>query len=570
MIDPNHLRTLRALADHGTVVAAAETLHLSPSAVSQQLNSLARTTGCTLLEKRGRGVVLTQPAKILLEHADAILERFEQAESDMRSYQQGDAAVLRIGGFSSALQSFVSEAVSTALHRNPGWSIQIDEVESEESMAMLLDRELDVSVVMIAPNRPLLADRRISLDPLLADTYRAVVPAVHPLGALDELDRLSRLAYEPWVLSRHWTSTHEIVMAACAVAGFQPRAAHNTTDFAASVAMVGHGLGVSVIPMLGLPRIVPDSVKILPIRVDPPTRHIAVAVRSGSAQPGSPLAQFRALLKQTVSYLTEPITLTSAIAAALEDAQAPEHEDGGPGKLDEPAKPIEVRAAKPRETPDAPNPGSARNSRPASETTRPPTEVGAPSTRESSRATATEAGALLGASESPRAAEVSVPSSVRESSRATATEAGASGGPSKSPQAAEVSAPSSVRESTRATANATEAGGASESPKVAEVDVSSDASELNRAAEANTSGSVRESRRVTEVGAPSGANEPSRVGGVGTSSEANVPSGVAKAAALSDAVEPNDAVEPKDAVGPRTDELRADEDLPVVEVASNS
>ena len=335
MIDPNHLRTLRALADHGTVVAAAETLHLSPSAVSQQLNSLARTTGCTLLEKRGRGVVLTQPAKILLEHADAILERFEQAESDMRSYQQGDTAVLRIGGFSSSLQSFVSEAVSGALSRNPGWSIQIDEVESEESMAMLLDRELDLSVVMIAPNRPLLADRRISLEPLLADTYRAVVPAVHPLGALDELDRLSRLAYEPWVLSRHWTSTHEIVMAACAVAGFQPRAAHNTTDFAASVAMVGHGLGVSVIPMLGLPHFVPDTVKILPIRVDPPTRHVAVAVRSGSAQPGSPLAQFRALLKQSVSYLAEPITLAEAVASAIADAEAAEHEDGGPGKSDE-------------------------------------------------------------------------------------------------------------------------------------------------------------------------------------------------------------------------------------------
>lgn len=305
MIDPNHLRTLRALADHGTVVAAAETLHLSPSAVSQQLTSLARTTGCTLLEKRGRGVVLTQPAKILLEHADAILERFEQAESDMRSYRQGDTAVLRVGGFSTALLAFVAETVSTALHRNPGWSIQVDEVESEESMAMLLDRELDLAVVMIAPNRPLLADRRISLEPLLADTFRAVVPAVHPLGALEELDRLSRLAYEPWVLSRHWTSCHEILMAACAVAGFQPQAAHNTTDFAASVAMVGHGLGVCVVPRLGLPENLPETVKVLPIRTDPPKRHIAVAVRSGSAQPGSPLAQFRDLLKNTVAPLAD-------------------------------------------------------------------------------------------------------------------------------------------------------------------------------------------------------------------------------------------------------------------------
>ena len=521
MIDPNHLRTLRALADHGTVVAAAETLHLSPSAVSQQLNSLARTTGCTLLEKRGRGVVLTQPAKILLEHADAILERFEQAESDMRSYQQGDAAVLRIGGFSSVLQSFVSEAVSTALHRNPGWSIQIDEVESEESMAMLLDRELDVSVVMIAPNRPLLADRRISLEPLLADTYRAVVPAVHPLGALDELDRLSRLAYEPWVLSRHWTSTHEIVMAACAVAGFQPRAAHNTTDFAASVAMVGHGLGVSVIPMLGLPRIVPDAVKILPIRVDPPTRHIAVAVRSGSAQPGSPLAQFRALLKQTVSYLGEPITLADAVSGALEDAQAPEHEDGGPGKQADPPKPIEVRAAKPTESPELPM------STEAAET---------PELDASNKASGTP--------------ELDVPSKASDT-----PDLGVSSKESETPK---LDIPSGASETGEQDASRRASG-------IPELDMSS------RASETRESDASSKASGIPELGVPSGVSERPELdvlSRAGETPELDASSGAADAAASGEAAEPRDAVES------RADESRADDDVsdavPAVEAASNS
>ena len=527
MIDPNHLRTLRALADHGTVVAAAETLHLSPSAVSQQLNSLARTTGCTLLEKRGRGVVLTQPAKILLEHADAILERFEQAESDMRSYQQGDAAVLRIGGFSSVLQSFVSEAVSTALHRNPGWSIQIDEVESEESMAMLLDRELDVSVVMIAPNRPLLADRRISLEPLLADTYRAVVPAVHPLGALDELDRLSRLAYEPWVLSRHWTSTHEIVMAACAVAGFQPRAAHNTTDFAASVAMVGQGLGVSVIPMLGLPRIVPDAVKILPIRVDPPTRHIAVAVRSGSAQPGSPLAQFRALLKQTVSYLGEPTTLADAVAGALEDAQAPEHEDGGPGKLAEPAKPIEVRTAAEPTVPPQPHAPSKATETPGSRTS-----------SQADETTQTDAPSKTAETPAPRAS-----SQVVETPQSDA--------PSKAGETPDPDVPSGA-------GNAREVDASSRASEISELDAWSKADETPERDVPSGAGNAR------EVDASSSASEISELDAWSKAIATPEP------AASSDDAEPRDAVESSSTV----DEPRANDDVsdevPAVEAASNT
>jgi hypothetical protein len=81
------------------------------------------------------------------------------------------------------------------------------------------------------------------------------------------------------------------------------------------------------VPFLGLPRIVPDTVKILPIKVDPPTRHIAVAVRSGSAQPGSPLAQFRSLLKETVAHLSEPMTVAEAVAQAAEAADKDEHDE---------------------------------------------------------------------------------------------------------------------------------------------------------------------------------------------------------------------------------------------------
>ncbi|MDX6236709.1 MAG: hypothetical protein QOG10_1524, partial [Kribbellaceae bacterium] len=59
---------LRALADHGTVTAAAEVLHLTPSAVSQQLAALETEVGQELLERRGRRVAITSAGRLLLSH----------------------------------------------------------------------------------------------------------------------------------------------------------------------------------------------------------------------------------------------------------------------------------------------------------------------------------------------------------------------------------------------------------------------------------------------------------------------------------------------------------------------
>lgn len=279
MIDPRHLRALRMLADQGTVNASAAALHLTPSAVSQQLACLAKSTGCELLERRGRGVVLTEAAYILLDHADAILERFERVDADLRDFQAGTTR-LRICALPTAISGFVASAVARMCRANPTWRIEIEEAESEEALPLLLTREADVAIVMIAPNRPLLADRRIVLEPLLDDDYRAVLPAVHPLARRRDV-ALGELAEEPWIHARHSTSCHEVNAAACAAAGFQPRPAHHATDFTAAVAMVAAGLGVAVIPELGLPAVTPTTVRVLPISKDAPRRRIVAATRAG-------------------------------------------------------------------------------------------------------------------------------------------------------------------------------------------------------------------------------------------------------------------------------------------------
>src|SRR5215207_6687896 len=99
MVDLRRLRALRAVADHGTLAAAADALHLTPSAVSQQLAALEREVGHGLLEPSGRSVRLTPAARVLLSHADALFAQLERMEGELAAQDARPRGEVRIGGF---------------------------------------------------------------------------------------------------------------------------------------------------------------------------------------------------------------------------------------------------------------------------------------------------------------------------------------------------------------------------------------------------------------------------------------------------------------------------------------
>lgn len=82
-IDVRRLRLLRELRAHSTIGATARALHLTPSAVSQQIAGLSRDLGVPMLAPRGRGVRLTPQAELLLEHAALIDAQLERARADL-------------------------------------------------------------------------------------------------------------------------------------------------------------------------------------------------------------------------------------------------------------------------------------------------------------------------------------------------------------------------------------------------------------------------------------------------------------------------------------------------------
>ncbi|MGA4538615.1 LysR family transcriptional regulator [Uniformispora flossi] len=281
-MDLKRLRILQTLARHGTVAAAAESLHLTPSAVSQQLAVLAKEAGVPLLERHGRGVRLTGAARVLLTHADAIGVQLERARADLAAHAHGGVGEARVGGFPTALASLVAPAVAHVRETHPGWRFAIVEKETEDAIPLLVAGDLDLAVVMNSPQVPAADHPTLVLHPLLSEPVHMALPAGHPLADLPELDLAADLVDEEWVLTAEGTACHALAAQACGQAGFQPRVRHHVTDFGAMYALVAAGLGVAMMPHMSLAS-APPGVAVRPLRAPAPRRHLFAAVRRGSA-----------------------------------------------------------------------------------------------------------------------------------------------------------------------------------------------------------------------------------------------------------------------------------------------
>jgi molybdate transport repressor ModE-like protein len=283
MIDLRRLQVLRAVQRHGSITAAAQAMHLTPSAASQQVRQLSRDLGVPLLQPRGRGVELTPAAHTLITHADAIHARWEQAQADLRGYAEQDADSVRVVGFATAVSALLAPAVATLRSNHPQLVVRISEAEPSECFDLLFAEDADLAVVQAVPGEPPPSEASFDVQSLLDDPLDLLVPVVHGL-AEERSVPLDAAAREPWVLGAVGGSSQRIVEAACSTAGFSPEVAHHAVDWGAVSAIVAEGLGVALVPRLArLPAQHP--VVRIPLTGDPtPTRRILTATRRGSRE----------------------------------------------------------------------------------------------------------------------------------------------------------------------------------------------------------------------------------------------------------------------------------------------
>ncbi|GGS13057.1 LysR family transcriptional regulator [Streptomyces aureoverticillatus] len=286
------LRTLDALARHGSVSGAAAGLHVTTSAVSQQMTKLEREVGQQLLAKNGRGVRLTDAGRLLADHAARILSQVELAQSDLEQQRGKAVGELRISAFPTAMRGLLPAALSSLRAQHPGLSVSAQELEPQGAVSGVVRGDLDLAVVLDWYNKPLPVPDGLMKAPLLDDPADIAMPTAHPMADRAEVD-LEDFAEDEWITWAEGEFCHEWLMFTLRAKGFEPRIAHRAEEHHTQLALVAAGLGVCVAPRLGRDPM-PTGVRTVPVR-HRVRRHVYVLWRADADRRPSIRAAVEAL-----------------------------------------------------------------------------------------------------------------------------------------------------------------------------------------------------------------------------------------------------------------------------------
>ncbi|MEP6559930.1 MAG: LysR substrate-binding domain-containing protein [Nakamurella sp.] len=259
MIDVRRLRALSELAAQGSFSAAAATLGMTQSAVSQQIAALERDVGQAVVRRGTRPVELTEAGSVLDRHARGILARLETAEQEVAEVGDRRRGRLRFGCFPTVLGTLMPAAFARFHRMHPDVRLTVVDDHLHRLVPRLESGELDLAVIYEHPALPDIGAGTFERAPLLADRFAAVLPAGHPLNRQPVIG-LQDLRGETWIGGAPSSSWYRIVRHACQQVGFIPQADIASDDYIAVQALVAAGLGVSVIPGLALKHPLPGVV----------------------------------------------------------------------------------------------------------------------------------------------------------------------------------------------------------------------------------------------------------------------------------------------------------------------
>jgi DNA-binding transcriptional LysR family regulator len=307
MLDLRRLRLLRELEQRGTIAAVADALQYTPSAVSQQLAMLEREAGVRLLERAGRGVRLTDAALVLVDHADALLDRAALAEADLAAAAGTVAGRARIAGFQSVLLRLALPAMEELAREAPRLRCELFEGEPEQALPALALGDVDLVLGDEWQHQPLRLPDGLLREDLFRDAVHLILPARHPVARRHrDAVPLAELADAAWTTGHAGMGWEQITHRACReLGGFDPDIRHRTNDATVSLALVARGLAVTLLPELPMPERHPGVV-LRAIAEGPVSRAIFAVTRAADAARPSTQALLAAVRRQAVSASARP------------------------------------------------------------------------------------------------------------------------------------------------------------------------------------------------------------------------------------------------------------------------
>lgn len=249
-LDPRRLRFLLAVARSGGVLAGADELGVTPSAVSQQLARLEQEVGRPLVRRTAAGTVLTEAGHSLAEAAEEIERTLSEARAKLLAGDADPAGTVRIGGFQSFLSAVLAPELSGWRERFPRLHFEVLEGDEDDLLRKLRGGELDAVVLELDaedPSRALPA--KVTETPLLDEPWKVVVPPGTITGG-ESVD-LQRLGL-PWLGVDPTAAGAQALRRVRRASGSAAPTVHSYSQVQTALALVAAGEGVAIVPSLAL------------------------------------------------------------------------------------------------------------------------------------------------------------------------------------------------------------------------------------------------------------------------------------------------------------------------------
>src|ERR1700722_2642295 len=250
MIDLVALDSLRAVDGHGSVVAAADALGFTPSAVSQQIKRLERQTGGPLLERVGRGVMLTRHGRHLVEQGTRLLSDLEELQSGLHRQAGTVAGHVRLTAFSTAMRGLIAPVLPAVLSAHPDLRVSLTEREPWDAISLVASGQADLGVAHSWGDLPLPVPDHLARIAVGRDLADVIVRRDHPLAGRAVVTPRD-LAGEDWIATPEGTICRQWLLRMHDGSGTLPRIAHVSMEFDSHLALARAGLGIALIPRLG-------------------------------------------------------------------------------------------------------------------------------------------------------------------------------------------------------------------------------------------------------------------------------------------------------------------------------
>jgi len=240
------LRYFCEIVDAGSAAHSAERLYVAPTAISMQLAQLEQHLGGELFDRSRRPMELTSLGKFFYPRAKELLSQALRLDNETQGIATGQRGWVGIGFVRSALFSILPNAIRTFRESFPEAHLDLVEVLSEYQPALLQEGRIDIGISRFVEQADAFDDLDNSV--ILDEPFVAVLPINHPLAKQSSVSVVA-LAAEPFILyPKDPRSPFGAQMIAILEAsGRRPEVVHEAIEIHTALALVGAGLGVTLV-----------------------------------------------------------------------------------------------------------------------------------------------------------------------------------------------------------------------------------------------------------------------------------------------------------------------------------